>query len=122
MASKKIYRGSIEELLNDSLTEQLSANEFQEEIPVEDFLGDKKSLETSKTTRRDFLKYLGFSTAAATLAACEAPVVKSVPYVVKPNDVIPGLPTYYASTMFDGFDFANVLVRTREGRPIRIES
>lgn len=121
MASKKIYRGSIEELLNDSLTEQLSANEFQEEIPVEDFLGDKKSLETSKTTRRDFLKYLGFSTAAATLAACEAPVVKSVPYVVKPNDVIPGLPTYYASTMFDGFDFANVLVRTREGRPIRID-
>lgn len=121
MASNKKYRGSIEELYDNSLTEQLSANEFAEELPVNEFLGDEKSMENSKTSRRDFLKFLGFSTAAATLAACEAPVIKSVPYVVKPESVTPGLPTYYASTMFDGFDYANVLIRTREGRPIKID-
>ena len=121
MASNKKYRRSIEELDNNSLTEKLSANEFVEELPVDKFLGDNEIMESSKTSRRDFLKFLGFSTAAATLAACEAPVIKSVPYVVKPNDVIPGLPTHYASTMFDGFDFANVIVKTREGRPIKLD-
>lgn len=120
MASKKKYKGSLEELYNNSLTEQLSANEFAEEIPVDKFLGNETTMGYSKTSRRDFLKFLGFSTAAATLAACEAPVIKSVPYVVKPIDVTPGVPTYYASTMFDGFDFANVIVKTREGRPIKI--
>ena len=42
----------------------------------------------SSTSRRDFLKLLGFSTAAVTLAACEAPVIKTIPYVVKPHDII----------------------------------
>ena len=67
------------------------------------------------------MKLLGFSTAAVTLAACEAPVIKTIPYVVKPHEIIPGIPNYYASTYFDGYDFASVLVKTREGRPIKIE-
>ncbi|MXV37557.1 TAT-variant-translocated molybdopterin oxidoreductase [Flavobacteriaceae bacterium Ap0902] len=121
MASKKRYWRSIEELQNQSLTAELAENEFAEELPVEGFLENKEALESSKTSRRDFLKYLGFSTAAATLAACEAPVVKSVPYVVKPNEVTPGVPTYYATAMYDGYDYANVIVKTREGRPIKIE-
>ena len=84
-------------------------------------MGNKENLETSSTTRRDFLKYVGFSTAAATLASCEGPVIKSIPYVVAPDEIIPGVANYYASTIADGFDFANVLVKTREGRPIKIE-
>lgn len=122
MASKKTYWRSIEELNNPSLTEQLASNEFADQIPVEDFLGNKQAMEGTQTSRRDFLKLLGFSTAAVTLAACEAPVIKSIPYVVKPESVTPGVPTWYASTIFDGFDYANVLVKTREGRPIRINS
>ncbi|MGI9525627.1 MAG: TAT-variant-translocated molybdopterin oxidoreductase [Weeksellaceae bacterium] len=121
MASKKRYWRSIEELQNQSLTAELAENEFAEDLPVDGFLEKKESLESSKTSRRDFLKYLGFSTAAATLAACEAPIVKSVPYVVKPQEVTPGVPTYYATAMYDGYDYANVLVKTREGRPIKIE-
>ena len=121
MASKKRYWRSIEELHDSSLTEELAKNEFAEELPVEGFLGKSEALESSKTSRRDFLKFLGFSTAAATLAACEAPIVKSVPYVVKPDEITPGVPTYYASTMYDGYDYASVIVKTREGRPIKIE-
>ncbi|MCY0975965.1 TAT-variant-translocated molybdopterin oxidoreductase [Chryseobacterium wangxinyae] len=120
MASNKIQFRSIHELKDPSLNGKLALKEFQEEIPVEDFLGDAEKSDAS-TTRRDFLKLLGFSTAAVTLAACEAPVIKTIPYVVKPHDIIPGVPNYYASTYFDGYDFASVLVKTREGRPIKIE-
>ena len=122
MASNKKYWKSVEELNeNSSIVETLKQNEFAEPIPTDEFLGNKENLETSSTTRRDFLKYVGFSTAAATLASCEGPVIKSIPYVVAPDEIIPGVANYYASTIADGFDFANVLVKTREGRPIKIE-
>src|SRR6056297_2272971 len=123
MSSNKKYWKSVEELnKNSSVVETLQQKEFAEEIPVDEFLGDKNSLESSKTSRRDFLKYVGFSTAAASLAACEGPVIKSIPYVVQPERIVPGVANYYASTIADGFDFASVLVKTREGRPIKIEN
>ncbi|MCF1189988.1 TAT-variant-translocated molybdopterin oxidoreductase [Mangrovimonas sp. AS39] len=121
MSSNKKYWKSVEELNeNSSIVETLKQNEFVQEIPTDEFLGNKESLESSKTTRRDFLKYVGFSTAAASLAACEGPVIKSIPYVVQPEEIIPGKANYYATTIADGFDFASVLVKTREGRPIKI--
>ena len=120
MASIKKYWKSVEELKDSSVVETLSKNEFVEDISTDEFLGDKETLETSSTSRRDFLKYVGFTTAAASLAACEGPVVKSIPYVVKPDDIIPGVADWYATTVADGYDFANVLVKTREGRPIQI--
>ena len=120
MASDKKYWQSVEELKGSSIVETLSENEFVEEIPTDQFLGDKETLENSSTSRRDFLKYVGFTTAAASLAACEGPVRKSIPYVVKPDDVTLGVADWYATSMADGYDFANVLVKTREGRPIQI--
>ncbi len=123
MSSNKKYWKSVEELNeNSSIVETLQQNEFVEAIPTDEFLGDKESLESSSTSRRDFLKYVGFSTAAASLAACEGPVIKSIPYVVQPTEIIPGVANYYATTIADGFDFASVLVKTREGRPIKIEN
>ncbi|WMI69385.1 TAT-variant-translocated molybdopterin oxidoreductase [Mangrovimonas sp. YM274] len=123
MSSNKKYWKSVEELNeNSSIVETLKQNEFVEEIPTDEFLGDKASLESSSTTRRDFLKYVGFSTAAASLAACEGPVIKSIPYVVQPEEIVPGVANYYATTIADGYDFASVLVKTREGRPIKIEN
>ena len=120
MASNKIQFRSIHELKDPGLNAKLAQKEFQDEIPVGDLLGQKASSE-SGSSRRDFLKLLGFSTAAVTLAACEAPVIKSIPYVVKPHEIIPGVPNFYATSYFDGYDFASVLVKTREGRPIKIE-
>jgi len=123
MSSNKKYWKSVEELNeNSSIVEALRNNEFVEQIPTEEFLGDKEALTGSSTSRRDFLKYVGFSTAAATLAACEGPVHKSIPYVVQPEQIIPGVWDYYATSVFDGFDFANLLIKTREGRPIKIEN
>tara|TARA_R100001369_G_scaffold39071_1_gene65024 strand:- start:5473 stop:8739 length:3267 start_codon:yes stop_codon:yes gene_type:complete len=123
MSSNKKYWKSVEELNeNSSIVEALQQNEFVEAIPTDEFLGDKESLESSSTSRRDFLKYVGFSTAAASLAACEGPVIKSIPYVVQPTEIIPGVANYYATTIANGYDFASVLVKTREGRPIKIEN
>lgn len=122
MSSNKKYWQSVEELKeSSSIVEAHQQKEFAEEIPTDEFLGDKETLEGSTTSRRDFLKYVGFSTAAASLAACEGPVMKSIPYVVQPERIVPGVANYYATTMADGFDFAGVLVKTREGRPIKIE-
>ena len=122
MSSNKKYWKSVEELENSSIVETLRNNEFVEEIPTEDFLGNNDAMSSSSTSRRDFLKYVGFSTAAATLAACEGPVNKSIPYVLQPEQIIPGVADYYATSVFDGFDFANLLVKTREGRPIKIDN
>jgi MoCo/4Fe-4S cofactor protein with predicted Tat translocation signal len=122
MSSNKKYWKSVEELNeNSSIVEALRNNEFVEAIPTDEFLSDKEGLSGS-TTRRDFLKYVGFSTAAASLAACEGPVHKSIPYVVQPENIIPGVADFYATSVFDGFDFANILVKTREGRPIKIDN
>jgi len=118
--AKKYWKG-LAEINNSPLVEKLKQNEFTEEIPVDEFLADKEISATS-TSRRDFLKFLGFSTAAATLAACEAPIIKSIPYVVKPDEIIPGVANYYATTMYDGHDYASVLVKNREGRPIKIDA
>ncbi|HQZ23811.1 MAG TPA: TAT-variant-translocated molybdopterin oxidoreductase [Flavobacterium sp.] len=123
MSSNKKYWKSVEELDgNSSIVEALKNNEFVEEIPTDEFLGNGGNLSSTATTRRDFLKYVGFTTAAATLAACEGPVHMSIPYVVQPEQIIPGIADYYATTVFDGFDFANLLVKTREGRPIKVDN
>ena len=72
--------------------------------------------------RRDFLKVLGFSLGAASVAAaCDTPVRRAIPYVTKPDAIVPGVATYYASSFVNGGDYCAVLVKTREGRPIKIE-
>lgn len=72
-------------------------------------------------SRRDFLKMMGFSVAAASLAACEAPIRKAIPYINKPVDVDPGIPNYYASTYLNGGDYCSIVVKVRDGRPIKVE-
>jgi MoCo/4Fe-4S cofactor protein with predicted Tat translocation signal len=74
-----------------------------------------------ESSRRDFLKVLGFGIGTATLAACETPVKKAIPYVTKPDEIVPGVANYFASTIVQGGDYCSVLVKTREGRPIKIE-
>src|ERR1043165_1720724 len=112
--NKKYWRG-LPELHNSPEFQASLKDEFAEPLPME---GDT---EKSGTSRRDFLKVMGFSTAAVALAACETPVNRSIPYVVKPEEVTPGVANFYASTFYDGHDYAAVLVKTREGRPIKIE-
>ena len=117
--TRKYWKG-LEELKETPEFIKQRENEFPSQVSVEEFLSDDKLNETS-TARRDFLKFLGFSVAAASLAACEAPVTRAVPYVLKPENVTLGMPTWYASTYYDGSSYTSILVKTREGRPIFIK-
>ena len=122
MATKKTYFQGLGELANNPELEQFQQREFAEKLPTEAFLGDEEKLSESSTSRRDFLKFLGFSTAAASLAACEAPIQKVIPFVVKPEETIAGVANWYASSFYDGNDFASLLVKNREGRPIFLKA
>ncbi len=97
-----------------------NSDEFKEELPFEDF--DSNGLADAKAPRRDFLKYLGFSTAAAALVAgCKVPERRIIPYANKPENLIPGEAKYYATTYVQDGDVIPVLAKVRDGRPIKIE-
>lgn len=111
--TKKYWKG-LEQLENTPDFQNRTSKEFPEYLPI-------NGGETGEPSRRDFMKMMGFGLAAVSLAACEAPVRKAIPYVNKPVDVDPGVPNLYASTYAMGNDVSPVVVRTREGRPIKIE-
>jgi len=113
--SKKYWQ-SFGELNNTKAYNADAENEFKEDLPFE--MDDSGA----KAPRRDFLKYLGFSTAAATLAAsCEIPVKKAIPFLNKPVDIVPGVANYYATTFVLDGDVVPVLAKVRDGRPIKLE-
>ena len=117
---KKAVWVGVEQLKNSPAYQETANQEFVE-LPIVDQLSEERAME-SETSRRDFLKYLGFGLGAATLAAsCDIPVKKAIPYVVKPDAIVPGIAAYYASSFVQGGDYCSVLVKTREGRPIKIE-
>ena len=100
--------------------------DFLEEVDKE--FGGAEVLENADvateqpTDRRDFLKFLGFGLGAATVAAgCDIPIKRAIPYVIKPDEIVPGVATYYASSYVEGGDYCPILVKCREGRPIKIE-
>jgi Fe-S-cluster-containing dehydrogenase component len=75
----------------------------------------------SGPTRRTVLGLMGASMALAGLTSCRRPVEKIVPYVDAPEHLVPGIPQQYATTLTRGTDALGVLVKAREGRPIKIE-
>src|SRR5258706_7660827 len=112
MSEKKYWKSFGELNLSESYLKD-QENEFREDLPAE--TGDGKGLLDAKTPRRDFLKYLGFSTAAATLAAsCEMPVMHVVPYLVKPDNMVPVVADYYATTFFSGGDAVSILAKVMD--------
>jgi len=118
--SQKKYWQSFGEVNESESFKQQNQDEFREELPFEGM--DDKGLSDATAPRRDFLKYLGFSTAAATLAAsCKIPVKKAIPFANRPENIIPGVAQYYATTFVQDGDVVPVLAKVRDGRPIKIE-
>ena len=73
-------------------------------------------------TRRDMMTLLGASLSLAGLTGCiRRPVEQIVPYVTAPEDVVPGIPRYFATTMPFGRSAYGLIVETHEGRPTKIE-
>lgn len=76
---------------------------------------------TDGVARRDFLKLMGASLALATTGCIRRPAQTIIPYAQAPKEVTPGEPNFYASSWFDGYEGYGVVVRTLEGRPIKME-
>lgn len=94
----------------------------KEPVPEFSIEGLDESEIKGKSSRRDFLKMLGFSVSAVALvSSCQMPVRKAIPLLNQPEELTPGVPNYYASTFFDGNDYCSILIKTRENRPIKIE-
>jgi molybdopterin-containing oxidoreductase family iron-sulfur binding subunit len=72
-------------------------------------------------SRRDVLVLLGASLSMAGLTACRRPVDKIVPYVNAPEEIVPGVPMQYATTMPFGTSAYGLVVESHEGRPAKIE-
>jgi molybdopterin-containing oxidoreductase family iron-sulfur binding subunit len=72
-------------------------------------------------TRRDMMMLVGASLSLAGLTGCRRPVEEIVPYVNAPEDTIPGIPRYYATTMPFRRSAYGLIVESHEGRPTKIE-
>jgi molybdopterin-containing oxidoreductase family iron-sulfur binding subunit len=72
-------------------------------------------------SRRDMMMLLGASLSLAGLAGCRRPVEEIVPYVTAPEEVVPGIPRHYATTMPFGRSAYGLIVESHEGRPTKIE-
>ncbi len=71
--------------------------------------------------RRDFLKLVGVGLAGAAAGCGPEPANKLIPYLIAPQDILPGVPYWYASTCRECPAGCGTLVKTREGRAIKIE-
>lgn len=71
--------------------------------------------------RREFLKLMGASIAMTTAGCIRRPVQKIVPYNKQPEEVVLGVANYYTGAYYDGLEPVSVLVKTKEGRPLKVE-
>ncbi len=115
----KNYYNSIEEFNNVPGQEEEKFEKEHKSAVLELF---EEDIAKKTSSRRDFLKVFGYSvTSAAVIASCEKPIQKAIPYVIQPEEIVPGRALHYATTFFDGHEYASVLVKTRDGRPIKVE-
>lgn len=115
----KKYWKSVEEFQGVAAGNDIEREETTEANVLELFGSDFLKKYSS---RRDFLKVFGFSlSSAALIASCKRPVQKAIPYLIHPPEITPGKSLYYATSFYDGHEYSAILVKTRDGRPIKIE-
>ena len=85
--------------------------------------GDKKDSKGVKFSvdRRDFMRLFSLGAAASAAACVRRPTETAVPYVEQPVDFVPGNSVYYASTCSGCSEGCGILVKTREGRPVKVD-
>ncbi|MEZ4804967.1 MAG: TAT-variant-translocated molybdopterin oxidoreductase [Bacteroidia bacterium] len=120
MSKKQLYWKGEDELLRTKEFLASQKNEFNEALPLDEVFSENNL--GLNSNRRDFLKFFGFSVAAVSLAACNTtPVRNIVPYLVKPEEITPGNANFYNSTCGACSTACGVTVKTREGRPIKVD-
>ncbi len=116
---KTTYWKSLEELQQSTSPASSGEDLTSTPTPIEILSNNENDKASS---RRDFLKWCGISFFSATvLSACENPVKKAIPYLTQPEELTPGKAAWYATTYQHGNEYCPVVVKNRDGRPIKIE-
>jgi molybdopterin-containing oxidoreductase family iron-sulfur binding subunit len=110
--AKEPYWMGLEDLAPATATRRVG-HEFPDEPPA------GAAPARARLTRRDLFRVLGLSGAA--VACTRAPVEKVIPYLVEPEEITPGVATWYATTCAACPAACGLLVKARDGRPIKIE-
>ena len=133
-APKEITEPSFAQSMKEEQTAE-SSREKKYWLDLKDLAGDKEfknsmqreflnplpSAKEAGSSRREFLQLMGAGLALTAEGCFRRPTEKIVPYIKRPEDVIPGEANFYASSYYDGGEGFSILVKTREGRPIKIE-
>ncbi len=112
------YWTSLDELQKTPEYQKFVESEFQSS-PIREGLSDEDM--DKGWARRDFLKLMGASLAMSAAGCIKRPVQKIVPYNKQPEEVTHEVANYYTSSYFDGNESIGLLVKTLEGRPVRVE-
>jgi len=108
-AIKKYFRSAAELQNNDDQTNTNLDSPYSD-LSVE-----------NNISRRSFLNIMGASMALAGLAGCRRPVEKIIPYVVAPEELVPGIPEFYATSLQQGMNAIGLVAENHEGRPTKLE-
>ena len=122
-----VYWKSLEELRAERHDSSSRRDEFVEPLPWKRTTGARAFQASTPpadpavdgASRRDFLALMGFSLGAA--ACSRGTTQHALPFVTAPEDLTPGVPNWYATTCGGCSASCSVLVKTRDGRPIKIE-
>lgn len=118
------YWSTLSEYHHDEDFQERVGEEFFPEAKPERFFESEDSGEEQPLTamkRRTFLKLGSFAALAAALQGCERPVEKVLPYQKKPDEITLGVPNFYTSTFVETGEGYGILVKSREGRPVKLE-
>ena len=110
----KKYWLSLEQWGKDKSFKKLAGGEFSRPLPSEK---EAQGL----WERREFLQLMAASMALAGFGCVRRPAEKIVPYIKRPEDLRLGEENIYSSSYYDGEEGFGILVKTREGRPVKIE-
>ena len=101
--------------------EQWKKDKTFKKLADSEFVNPPFAPEDGEWDRREFLKLMGASLALSSLGCLRRPAETIIPHIERPEDQIPGISNYYASSYFDGGEAFGLIVQTREGRPIKVE-
>jgi molybdopterin-containing oxidoreductase family iron-sulfur binding subunit len=88
---------------------------------LQEIVSDDSSEDSQCVSRRTLLKCMAASISLAGLTACRRPVETILPYVDPPERMVPGVPRHYATTMPLALSAYGLVVKSVDGRPIKIE-
>ncbi|MEM7199914.1 MAG: TAT-variant-translocated molybdopterin oxidoreductase [Planctomycetota bacterium] len=107
----RLYWRSMEQLARSQEYEQFARDEF----PA------GPELTPDAVSRRGFLGVVAAAVAMASTTACRKPKRKILPFAVRPEEVTPGIPEYYATSLQTTGYGTGVLVKSNDGRPTKVE-